>query len=90
MPKKALVLECEIHRSNRRRAGLLVTAMIAVLISVLDCDSARSSPCSNDRECETLGGDFHYCLNARCVECVTSAGCGSGHRCVEGACKSGD
>jgi len=67
-------------------AGILIA--VTALFSFSDCAPAQAPSCGNDRECESLGASFHYCLNARCVECVTSAACGANRRCEQGACIS--
>ncbi|HEY2407477.1 MAG TPA: hypothetical protein VGI10_15810 [Polyangiaceae bacterium] len=69
----------KIHR------WLLLPATLYFLAAV-DCGPARDAHCSNDGECEALGGDFKYCLESRCVECVTSAACGAHRYCHQGAC----
>jgi hypothetical protein len=69
-----------------RFVGILLAA--STLFSFSDCAPAQVPSCGNDHECESLGANFHYCLNARCVECVTSAACGAGRRCGGGACVS--
>lgn len=70
-----------------RMRAIVFGAVAILLLPALDCSSGPQSPaCSNDHECEAYGGSFHYCLNSRCVECVTNAACGNGHRCVDGAC----
>jgi hypothetical protein len=71
---------------SARLVGILLAA--TTLFSFSDCAPAQAPSCGNDHECESLGANFHYCLNARCVECVTSAGCGANRRCSGGACVS--
>jgi hypothetical protein len=69
----------KIHR-------LAMLASVLFLSSTIDCGSPRDAHCSNDGECEALGGNFKYCLEAHCVECVTNAACGAYHYCHHGAC----
>ncbi len=72
-----------LHRTIARVSLALLT--LGLLLST-DCGPARDAHCSNDGECEALGADFHYCIESRCVECVTNASCGAHHYCHKGAC----
>lgn len=47
---------------------------------------AASASCRNDAECRALNDDLRYCVQRHCVQCVTSAACGSGSHCVRGQC----
>jgi hypothetical protein len=69
----------------------MVVRMVALSLVVALFGSAcaprpRSTPCSNDGQCRELGGDFEYCLESRCVQCVGSASCGAGALCQNGEC----
>ena len=60
---------------------------LAVLALHLGCaPEPRSQACSNDGECRVDSPDG-YCLENRCVECVTSASCGDRGQCVAGVCE---
>src|SRR5262249_29491319 len=46
----------------------------------------RSAPCSNGGDCQKIDTKYGYCLQGRCVECISNSGCGDGNTCVAGVC----
>jgi hypothetical protein len=73
---------------RRRGPMALALASMCLTLSALAAGCApepRTVHCSNDADCTELGGDFHYCAQSRCVECVTSAWCGPDRRCAAGS-----
>jgi hypothetical protein len=64
------------------------TALAGIIgLAALGCaPTPRSVPCSNDRQCAELSDDFNYCLQSRCVECISSESCGDGNTCIDGQC----
>lgn len=48
----------------------------------------RNVPCSNDAQCAEANEDFRYCLQSRCVECVSSSSCGASGVCDSGECRA--
>lgn len=75
------------RRGNRGSAAgaLMLLALFALTLSRC-APEAKTVHCSNDAVCKDTG-DFNYCVNGRCVECVTSSGCEKGERCSAGACR---
>jgi hypothetical protein len=76
-------------RSRRRVSRSYLTVWLAALVVALShcAPDPRTVHCSNDASCKERGGDYNYCVNGRCVECVTNAACGPGRRCSVGTCK---
>ena len=66
--------------------GVLWAGAGALLMLAACAPSPRSIPCSNGGDCEKVDPKFAYCLEGRCVECVTNTSCGDGNTCVDGAC----
>lgn len=65
----------------------LAAALVAAGALFSGCaPEPRNVPCSNDAQCAEANEDFRYCLQSRCVECVTSASCGEGNVCDDGEC----
>ena len=64
----------------------LVSFAALYLLAAVDCAGAHDAHCANDGDCQALGGDFNYCVEARCLQCVTNAACGPHHYCHKGAC----
>lgn len=71
-----------------RRIPLLTALALLAALAATECGGARSAHCENDGQCEALGGKFHYCIAAQCVECVTNAACGAQQRCERGQCSA--
>jgi peptidoglycan-associated lipoprotein len=46
----------------------------------------RNVPCTNDGQCQKASEAFRYCLQSRCVQCVSSSSCGNGNSCIDGEC----
>jgi hypothetical protein len=77
-----------IHRSPRRRLAAL-SALVGVVLVFAGANcapAARSANCSNDGECSDADSGRAYCVQSRCVECVTNAACGDHKRCAAGSC----
>ncbi len=49
--------------------------------------SPKYVACSDDASCQAADPRFAYCMQKRCVECVTNSGCGMDGRCMEGICE---
>jgi hypothetical protein len=63
---------------------------VFLLLSLLGPSCApvpRNVPCENDGQCQTASEEFHYCLQSRCVECVSSSSCGDHGSCIDGECR---
>lgn len=78
---------CQFDGDNAPRARkrgyemMLRNGLIGFLLLVAGCaPSPKSVRCSNGGDCAKVDARFHYCLQARCVECVGDAECGSGAR----------
>lgn len=41
-----------------------------------------------DGECTALGDGYTYCVESRCVKCLSDAMCNNGLSCVDGVCSS--
>ncbi|MCC6553376.1 MAG: hypothetical protein IT372_10195 [Polyangiaceae bacterium] len=77
-----------MRASFRSSFSLLSTAALVLGALALGCaPSPRDVPCSNDAQCEQANPAFKYCLQSRCVECVTASACGEGKTCDDGECK---
>jgi hypothetical protein len=64
------------------------TILFLVAATSLTCAPApKYVACSDDASCQTVDPNYSYCLQKRCVECVTNSGCGMDNRCVEGVCE---
>lgn len=80
-----------MSRFSRRSlaAALLGAAALAAGTLTPGCaPQPRNVPCSNDAQCAETNEDFRYCLQSRCVECVSSSGCGAGSLCDSGECRA--
>ncbi len=90
----AWVLLCRLHimRAFHQVRRLTVTgagAALALLIAIVSpacTPEPRNVPCSNDGQCRGVSDELRYCLESRCVECVSSSSCGSSNSCVDGMC----
>ncbi|TKC98708.1 hypothetical protein [Polyangium fumosum] len=61
---------------------------VGIIVAGAACvPEPKSVPCSNQGDCEGKNVAFQYCLERRCVECVSDASCGMGNTCVAGLCK---
>jgi hypothetical protein len=70
------------------RFGLATLLILVVSLLGASCAPApRNVPCSNGGQCEEASKDFHYCLQSRCVECVSSSSCGERGSCIDGECR---
>lgn len=49
--------------------------------------SPKYVACTDDASCQSADPRYSYCLQKRCVECVTNSGCGMDGRCMEGTCE---
>jgi hypothetical protein len=72
-----------------RRARLGVAATATVLVSAVllanGCSTGpKYAPCSNDGDCKEAR--YPYCMQSRCVECVSRASCNGG-ACNAGLCE---
>ncbi len=65
-------------------ATLFSVAMVALLLGSC-APSPKNVPCSNAGDCNE-DPRFHYCVSARCVECLDDQGCHEGDTCTEGVC----
>jgi hypothetical protein len=74
------------ERKNMKVERWIVLSGGLYFLAAVDCGQARDVHCSNDGDCQALGGDFNYCVEARCLECVTNAACGAHRYCHKGAC----
>lgn len=76
------------HRKRTRGSMAGALALLAALTLTLSrcAPEAKTVHCSNDAICKDQG-DYDYCVNGRCVECVTSSGCEAGERCSAGVCR---
>ena len=64
-----------------------VVSLAGIALGLASCaPQARHTACANDGQCESIGGEFHYCLESRCVECVGSSSGGDKRTCVDGRC----
>jgi hypothetical protein len=67
-----------------------VRAAVAAAIAawVVACAPApQNVPCDVDADCGGAGSEVRYCLESRCVECLSAAMCTSGEHCVDGRCR---
>jgi len=64
-----------------------LASMAAFMIAAACAPSPKSVPCSNTGDCETVNAAFKYCLQNRCVECVSDSSCGTGNACDDGICE---
>ncbi|AUX44171.1 uncharacterized protein SOCE26_056340 [Sorangium cellulosum] len=71
-----------------RRPIALLAALVALAgpAAVGCAPEPENLPCSSDSACRRLDDDLTYCVNSRCVECLSSAICGAGNQCVDGRC----
>ena len=72
---------------ERHRSFFLAAALGLSAFALAGCDvQPKNVPCSNAGDC---AGDprFAYCLQSRCVECLSSASCGDGNLCHDGMCE---
>jgi hypothetical protein len=46
----------------------------------------KNVPCGNGGDCTKIDARYSYCLESRCVECVSSSSCGEGRSCTDGVC----
>ncbi|HVK65162.1 MAG TPA: hypothetical protein VM694_11845 [Polyangium sp.] len=61
---------------------------VGIIVAGTACVPApKSVPCSNQSHCEGKNAAFQYCLDNRCVECMSDASCGLGNTCVAGLCE---
>ncbi|WP_437668743.1 hypothetical protein [Sorangium sp. So ce131] len=67
-------------------ALLALLASMAGPAAVGCAPEPENLPCSSDSACRRLDDDLAYCVNSRCVECLSSAICGAGNQCVDGRC----
>jgi Cys-rich repeat protein len=79
------------HDDGRCQSRLCRTSLAiwiaAIAAALTQCaPDPRTVHCSNDTSCKERG-DYNYCVNGRCVECVTNSACGAGRRCSVGTCK---
>lgn len=74
-------------RASARRLAALLASSFALLLAAGCAPEPRNTPCSNAGDCEKAGPGYQYCLQSRCVECVSSSSCGEGNTCVDGACE---
>lgn len=68
------------------RILLLASALSALFLSACS-PRPRNVPCTNAGDCEAAGDGFRYCLESRCVECLSDMGCGDGNKCTDGRCQ---
>jgi len=68
--------------STKHLLALAITLGIAAACT----PSPRNTPCSNQADCESADPEFRYCLDNRCVECVSDSSCGYGNVCRDGLC----
>jgi hypothetical protein len=81
------MLKNQFADTRRGRPALTVPIVAVVVLAAGSCaPSPRDVPCSNDAECESASKNFSYCLESRCVECISSIACGDGNRCDNGIC----
>lgn len=65
----------------------VLTPWLALALMMAGCaPSPKNVPCSNGGDCAKVDAHFNYCLEARCVECISSSSCGEGRSCTDGAC----
>ncbi|HVY46633.1 MAG TPA: hypothetical protein VHB21_12180 [Minicystis sp.] len=70
-----------------RSFAALAAAAFVVAVSASACaPSPKTVPCENDGQCAKISSEYHYCLQAVCVECVGAPDCGEGNLCVAGSC----
>jgi hypothetical protein len=67
------------------KRGAAFVTLLAVLVTC-GCGPAAAPSCANDAECRQIDEALHYCVQNRCVECVTKAACGRGRTCSVGRC----
>ncbi len=62
-------------------------AAVCVVSCAFGCGTpAKTALCSNDGECEARGDGLKFCLERRCVKCLSSSSCESNKICANGAC----
>lgn len=69
----------------------LIPLLLAPLLPLtpLACAPApKSLPCSNASDCRAHGDGYEYCLEGRCVRCISRSMCDPGELCVDGECVS--
>jgi hypothetical protein len=80
-PAKALSL------GALRAFGVIAVMGLGFVVTGSGCTSGpRSANCTNDGQCADSDEGRAYCVNSRCVECVTNAACGPHKRCAAGSC----
>jgi hypothetical protein len=71
-----------------QRASQCILTTLSVVFAALACSPASTrTPCTNGGECRQIDEKYRYCLESRCVECVGSASCRDGAKCVDGMCQ---
>jgi hypothetical protein len=73
------------RHTTRLIRGAILTALLLPALSQC-APGPRYVTCDNDAVCHESGGNFRYCQESRCVECVTSSTCGSHRICKNGEC----
>lgn len=64
-----------------------IVAVAALGVSVCGCvPQPKSVACMTDGECTARGEGFTYCVESKCVKCLSDAMCKSGASCVDGVC----
>jgi hypothetical protein len=73
---------------NSARSALVAAMFGLPLLFSLGCTPApKNTPCSNNGDCEALGEGYSYCLQSRCVRCISASMCKSGELCIDGECQ---
>ena len=75
-------------RESDPRFPAWIALTLCVLALIACASKPRSQACTTDDVCRDELGKSAYCFQAHCVECVSHATCGSGKRCVDGACEA--
>jgi hypothetical protein len=70
------------------QVGLVVAAFALLPLLPPGCAPApKNVPCENDADCHALDKGYEYCLEQRCVKCVSRSMCAAEELCIDGECK---
>jgi hypothetical protein len=68
-------------------SGLALIVMAGDVLGLGCAASPRTVPCSNHADCTAVDSSYGYCLERRCVQCISDAGCSFPGKCVDGTCE---
>jgi hypothetical protein len=70
------------------RSGPVLAVVALFVLAPLGCAPApKNTPCENDGDCLALNKGYEYCLQKRCVKCISKSMCRADELCVDGECK---